>query len=149
MVYPAAEGADRASPGEGNWLIEMTFNNISKTPARHLAALLLALALPALAAPPVLEDGYDAFERGDVARAVAIWRELAAGGNQTAQLNLGQLYRTGRGVPQDDAEAVKWYIAAGSSGSEMARYTLILMHQEGRATEPHSTWCLAVPEERS
>ncbi len=101
---------------------------------RVTALLLLALALPALGAPK-LEDGYDAFERGDVHEAVAIWRELAEAGNQTAQLNLGQLYRTGRGVPQDDAEAVKWYIEAGRSGSEMARYTLKLMEREGRATE--------------
>lgn len=102
--------------------------------ATAYAGLSLIIALPALAAPQ-LEDGYDAFDRGDVAQAVTIWRELAEEGNQTAQLNLGQLYRTGRGVPQDDAEAVKWYVEAGRSGSEMARYTLMLMHKEGRASE--------------
>ena len=63
------------------------------------ARLILLLALiPALAmATPRLEDGYTAFEQGDVNNAVAIWTELAEQGNATAQLNLGQLYRQGKG----------------------------------------------------
>ena len=34
----------------------------------------------------------------------------------TRQFNLGDLYRDGRGVPQDDAEAVAWYRRAVEQG---------------------------------
>ena len=40
----------------------------------------------------------------------AKWYRLAAGqGHATAQNNLAAMYAYGRGVPQDDAEAVRWY----------------------------------------
>lgn len=95
---------------------------------------ILALITPLTLASPKLEDGYDAFDKGDVDSAVQIWRELAEHGNATAQLNLGQLYRLGKGVEQNDEEAVKWYTLAAQNGSEIAAYTLTLMQQEGRAT---------------
>ena len=41
--------------------------------------------------------------------AVALYKRAALGGNANAQLNLGSLYRFGRGVPQDLNEAVKWF----------------------------------------
>lgn len=90
-------------------------------------------------ATPKLEDGYTAFEQGDVSKAVAIWTELADLGNATAQLNLGQLYRQGKGVPQNDKQAVNWYIKAAQNNSDIARYTLTLMHHEGRATDEDLT----------
>ncbi|RLA44044.1 MAG: hypothetical protein DRQ97_11940 [Gammaproteobacteria bacterium] len=64
-----------------------------------------------------IEQGYDAFDRGDVAGAVRIWRDLAQQGNATAQFNLGQLYRLGNGVKADDREALKWYLLAPSSSN--------------------------------
>lgn len=97
--------------------------------------LLLALHQPLAIAATTLEDGYTAFEQGDVNSAVAIWTELAEQGNATAQLNLGQLYRQGKGVPQDDKKAIAWYIKASQNNSDIARYTLGLMHQEGRASD--------------
>jgi TPR repeat protein len=78
--------------------------------ARYKAPLLVLIpAGPAIAG---MEEGYDAFERGDVEAAVAIWLELAEQGNATAQFNLGQLYRLGQGVPIDDQQALKWYLLA-------------------------------------
>ena len=65
------------------------------------------LFTPTCLAGMTLEHGYGAFERGDVATAVQIWRDLAEAGDQTAQLNLGQLYRMGKGVAASDEEAVK------------------------------------------
>ena len=43
--------------------------------------------------------------------------ELAEQGDAGAQANLGLMYSEGRGVPEDDAEAVRWYRdwATGSS----------------------------------
>ena len=41
---------------------------------------------------------------------------LAEQGDASAQYNLGVTYRTGEGVPQDSAEAVRWYRLAAEQG---------------------------------
>ena len=47
-------------------------------------------------------------------------RHAAERGDADAQLNLGFRYDTGRGVPQDDAEAVRWYRLAAKQGNALA-----------------------------
>ena len=84
--------------------------------ALRAITLALTLLLSTLANAGI-EQGYDAFDRGDVAGAVRIWRDLAGRGNATAQFNLGQLYRLGNGVKADDREALKWYLLAPSSSN--------------------------------
>lgn len=105
------------------------------SPLCAAAVIALLLNCPLANAAATLEEGYDAFEQGDVNTAVRIWRHLANSGDQTAQVNLGQLYRTGNGVTANDAEAVKWYTRAAQQGSEVARYTLLLMAEEGRTSQ--------------
>ena len=39
-------------------------------------------------------------------------KSSAEQGNVIAQNNLGVLYETGQGVPENDAEAVKWFLLA-------------------------------------
>ncbi len=63
-----------------------------------------ALSHPALAAP--VDDAIAAQNKGDYATALRLLRPLAEGGNATAQYNLGGLYASGQGVPQNYAEAV-------------------------------------------
>jgi len=41
-------------------------------------------------------------------------------------------YQNGRGVPQDDAEAIKWYLKAAEKGDAAARNNLGWMCQNGR-----------------
>ncbi len=60
------------------------------------------------------------------------WRPLAEQGNALAQFNLGLMYMEGKGVPQDDAEAVKWYRKAAEQGVTEAQYNLGLMYDDGR-----------------
>ena len=79
-------------------------------------ALLVAVSAPVAAGP--FEDGYAAHEKGDYATALRLLRPLAEGGNSDAQHNLGVMYEKGRGVPQDYAEAVKWYRKAAKRGEE-------------------------------
>jgi len=52
---------------------------------------------------------YAAYQSGDYATALREFRPLAEQGDANAQFNLGQMYRKGEGVPQDDRTAVKWY----------------------------------------
>jgi septal ring-binding cell division protein DamX len=98
-----------------------------------LFALLLSFVVLSQAAPD-LEAGYKAYEAGNPAQAATIWRALAEAGDETAQLNLGQLYRLGQGVPTDDSQAIKWYTLASRQGSETAKYNLLKMREEGRAS---------------
>ena len=49
-----------------------------------------------------------------------------------AQYNLGLMYANGRGVPKDDAEAVKWLRKAAEKGVDESQYNLGLMYANGR-----------------
>jgi len=78
-----------------------------------------------------LEEGDDAFQRGDYATALRVWRPRAEQGYAAAQIHLGFMYATGQGVPQDDAEALKWYRLAAEQGLAAAQHNLGLMYFEG------------------
>ena len=51
-------------------------------------------------------------------------RALAEAGDAEAQNNLGLMYFNGRGVAQDEAEAVAWYRRAAEQGFANAQYNL-------------------------
>ena len=66
-------------------------------------------------------------------------RELqgrAEQGNVSAQLNLGVMYKKGRGVPQDYKIAVKWYKLAAEQGNADAQFTLGFMYDSGQGALP-------------
>ena len=86
---------------------------------RFLPALLVVLAClvpPVGARAGALEDAAAAYSVKDYATALIVWRPLAALGNPAAQFNLGLMYDYGHGVPQDYAEALKWYAMAALQG---------------------------------
>jgi len=59
------------------------------------------------------------------------FRKLAEQGNAGAQSILGRGYFTSEGVPQDYAEAVKWYRMAAKQGDAVAQAAVALMHYSG------------------
>jgi TPR repeat protein len=59
-------------------------------------------------------------------------RRAADQGDAVAQHNLGLMYEEGRGVPQDDAEAVKWYRRAADQGNALAQDKLGVIYVQGR-----------------
>ena len=62
-------------------------------------------------------------------------RPLADQGDATAQYDLGLMYAKGQGVPQDYAEAVKWFRKAADQGDASAQYNLGRhVRQRGRAS---------------
>ena len=71
--------------------------------------------------------GIAAYERGDYATALSLWRPLADQGFATSQYNLGVMYERGEGVPQDYKEAVKWWRLAAAQGDTWAQFNLALM----------------------
>ena len=58
-------------------------------------------------------------------------RVLAEAGDAEAQVTLGLAYSFGRGVPQDDVEAVRWYRLAADQGNGDAQLWLGLMYANG------------------
>ncbi len=83
-----------------------------------------------------LTAGAMAYHKGDYKTALRMWRPLAKQGNDGAQLNLGQLYRKGQGVPQNYKEAVKWYQKAAEQGNSIAQNNLGYMYATGRGVPP-------------
>ena len=55
-------------------------------------------------------------------------RRAAEQGNAEAQGKLGQMYMEGRGVPQDDAEAVRWFRLAAEQGVAVGQVGLGMMY---------------------
>lgn len=62
-------------------------------------------------------------------------RIAAAQGDAEAQTHLGLLYRNGTGVPQNNAEAVKWYAQAAEHGYPEAQAYLGFMYMTGRGVK--------------
>jgi|TARA_B110000967_G_scaffold6241_1_gene6254 TPR repeat protein len=52
-------------------------------------------------------------------------------GDADAQFNLGIMYDIGEGVPENNAEAVKWYRKAADQGHAKAQFNLGLMYNNG------------------
>jgi TPR repeat protein len=92
-----------------------------------IACALAALACPAAAQAPTVKSGVEAWQRGDHAGAVAIWRNLAQKGDADAAFNLAQAYRLGRGVPADAAQAKRWFEMAANKGHLDAQVSLGLL----------------------
>jgi uncharacterized protein len=78
------------------------------------------------------QQGVAAWNRGDYATALQLFRPLAERGNIRAQALLGFSYASGSGVPQDYAEAAKWYQRAADTGDDIAQYNIGIMHQNGQ-----------------
>lgn len=58
--------------------------------------------------------------------------ELAKQGDVAAQNNLGDMFKDGRGVAQNDTEAMQWYRRAAEQGDAEAQYNLGKMFYERR-----------------
>lgn len=97
-----------------------------KSAAAATAALLAGFAWADL------EQGYQAYQQGDYQAAVAAWRPLAEQGEAVAQFNLGQMYRLGHGVTQDDRQALHWYTLAARQGSTYAQHNIKLLFLDHR-----------------
>ena len=58
-------------------------------------------------------------------------RAAAEEGDAAAQFTLGVIYSTGRGVPRDDAEALRWFRLAAAQGNAEAQGSLGIMYATG------------------
>jgi len=93
------------------------------------AMLLLVMTVPVSAG---FKEGWTAYERGDYWAAFREFKPLAEQGHANAQSYLGFMYYAhGQGVPNNYAEAVKWWRKAALQGNPIAQYNLGLMYGAG------------------
>ena len=104
---------------------------------------LFVLALFMLAEAGDFQAGWEASERGDFEAALREWRPLAEQGDPEAQHALGVMYADGRGVPQNDAEAAKWFRKAAEQGFPEAQHNLGVMYVNGRGVPPNEVQAYA------
>jgi uncharacterized protein len=97
--------------------------------AGRTVVLLVALVSVVLAGP--LEDANEALVQKDYAKAVQLYRPLAAAGNPEAQVNLGYMFDEGLGVSRDYGEAVRWYRFAADQGEPQGLSNLANMYRDG------------------
>jgi TPR repeat protein len=101
---------------------------------RMLSAIAFAGALTlagGVAAGP-MQDAETAFDTGDYARALSLWRSQADSGNPEAQDHVGLMYLSGKGVAENDAEAARWFRLGAQKGLADAQFNLAECYATGR-----------------
>lgn len=86
--------------------------------------LLLAITLSSTAFGDNLNALKALIKKGDYPAVAELLKPLARQGEAWAQHELGYMYDDGRGVPEDNKEAVKWYRLAAEQGYAIAQYNL-------------------------
>jgi uncharacterized protein len=106
---------------------------MNKILATLFIGLILAVGGGVATAGPY-EDGSAAYERGDYATALRLFRPLADQGSAQAQYRIGLMYYSGEDVAQDLAEAAKWFRKAAEQGYSGAQHYLGMMYEDGECT---------------
>ena len=88
--------------------------------------------LASTAALADFESAKKAFETHDYQTALKQCATDAESGDARCQNILGVLYATGQGVPQDYAEAARWYRKAADQGYSVAQNNLAVFYANGR-----------------
>jgi len=113
------------------------------THATRFVAVAVLVALAATACAPqeqeeVSESAYEGLERIANSELDALLVRAEAG-DAEAQNILGSSYSSGFGVPEDDAEAARWYRLAADQGHAGAQNDLGLMYANGQGVpEDHA-----------
>ncbi len=69
-----------------------------------------------------LGDGLKAYDAGNYALALQIWKLLAEAGNPEAQFRLAYMYGEEKGVAKDKATYLHWMLAAARQGHSAAEF---------------------------
>ena len=96
------------------------------SPATPVASPAAASTSAASAAPAIVNGtsaaGWKAFENGQYEEALAIFKSLGEAGDTNMQVIVGNIYDYGQGVPQDDVQALQWYLMAAERGNTKGQY---------------------------
>jgi uncharacterized protein len=87
-----------------------------------LTALLMQIAVVGAAVAATNADAQIAYNKGDFATALRIYRELAERGDAVSQYALGRMYVRGEGVPKDPDQARYWFSIARDQTAALKAY---------------------------
>lgn len=104
-------------------------NTVIRTPFRLVLAMFLIAGNAGAQAG--LQEGITAYQKGNYTAALKELRPLADNGDAKAQVLLGEIYDSGKGVPQNHMEAASWYRKAAEQGNAGAQTTLGVMYEKG------------------
>ncbi len=94
------------------------------------AAFIILTVMLSTTATQDYDKGVAAYKAGEYAAMLKEMKPLAEQGHAKAQNNLGVMYKSGKGVPQDYTEAVKWYrLAAEQSYAEAVKWYRLAAEQ--------------------
>jgi hypothetical protein len=91
-----------------------------------------AVVLAGTARADAVADGQAAYDRHDLAGALAIWSEAARAGNARAAFDLGLLYDLTSPLPDHAAKAFGWYQQAAQAGLADAEFNVAVMLDSGQ-----------------
>ena len=94
----------------------------------YFGMLLLSAAVMILTVRLTVASELDSLKAAGRCRKPYRGRHGRAQGDAKAQYSLGYMYDFGEGVPQNDAEAVRWYRMAAEQGHAKALFNLGFMH---------------------
>jgi TPR repeat protein len=100
----------------------------------RVAVVLMSLGVPVTAGELFkdFEAGHAAYQRGDYATALQLWKPLAERGMVRAMINLGLMYAEGHGVTQDDLQAYGWLSLAAEFAASDADTRVEAQQSRGR-----------------
>ncbi len=90
-----------------------------------------AEALKWLRTSTLHKKAFEAYNRGDYATALQLYRPLANKGEVTAEYIIGLMYANGQGVPQSYAEAMKWHHKVAEQGEALGQFSVGLLYFKG------------------
>jgi hypothetical protein len=76
--------------------------------------------------------GMQKYHAGDLSTALALWLKASEQGLAAAQNNLGVMYGTGQGTPQNLKQAAYWTRKAAEQGLAQSQFNLGVAHNNGR-----------------
>ena len=82
--------------------------------------------------------GWAAYKSGNYSVAYNAFLERAEAGDANAQHNLAIMYDLGQGLPQDHAEAIKWYRLAAQQWHAVSQNNLGILLENGRGATQNS-----------
>src|SRR5260221_12553672 len=94
---------------------------------RRLAAIfgLASLLMAGTAHGAAYDDAFAAYQKGDYALALKLFKPLAEKGDGKAQYNVGTMYNNSLGVKTDYVEAAKWHKMVAGQWTIYAQFDLV------------------------
>ncbi len=71
----------------------------------------------------------------DYLAAFILYKKLAEQGDEEAEMSLGNMYFSGKGIPKDYPQALYWYKKLAQNGNKAAQRNVAIMHELGYDVE--------------